>query len=184
MTFWKNLSVIRKLVQTAIVLFLLFGASVVGVYSADKITGAFPALACAYDTQTADYCVLLPLQRQSGRYVGSAILGDASLWNGILTVSLTLTTFLILFVLLNKAFCGWACPLGFFQELLAGLGQKLGIRQSDSLPEKVVKRIRPAKWFILAMMVFGLPIVAGMGISPLLDSPTTPPSAVSARAVF
>jgi ferredoxin-type protein NapH len=165
MRFWRNVSVIRKLAQTVIVLFLVFGASVVGVYSADKITTAFPALTCAYDGQSADYCVLVPVQRQSGRYLGSAILGEASLWTGVLTVGLTLATFLILFVLFNKAFCGWACPLGFFQELLAGLGQKLGIRQPDGLPEKAVRRIRPAKWFMLAVLVFGLPIVGGMGLA-------------------
>lgn len=165
MMFLTNLSLIRKLVQTAVVLFLVFGASIVGVYTADKITGAFPALACAYDSQTADICVLLPIQRQSGRYIGNAILGDASLWNGLLTVGLTLSTFLILFVLLNKAFCAWACPLGFFQELLATLGQKLGLRQADSLPEKAVKRTRPAKWFMLAILVFGLPIIGGLGFS-------------------
>ena len=62
MPFWKNLSVIRKMVQLLAFLFLVYGSVFVGFYSADKISGEFPALSCAYVAKTSDYWVLIPLQ--------------------------------------------------------------------------------------------------------------------------
>ena len=45
--------------------------------------------------------------------VGDALSKGTSLWLGLLPVGITLATFLILFVLLNKAFCGWICRNNF-----------------------------------------------------------------------
>jgi len=161
----RNLTVIRRLVQTLVVLFLLFGAALVGPYAADKVSGAWPALTCAYDSQAGDYCALVPLQHQSTHRVGQAISSDRSLASGLASLSLTLSTFLILFVVLNKAFCSWTCPLGFFQELLAMVGQKLGMRQAEGLPDGAVRRLRPMKWLILGLLIFGIPLAAGLGVS-------------------
>jgi polyferredoxin len=77
---------------------------------------------------------------------------------------ITLGTFLIFFVVLNKAFCGWICPLGTFQEILQTIGQKLGLQRHESLPRDLVTRIRPVKWFILLLLVFAFPLLTGMGM--------------------
>ena len=159
----KNLTVIRRLVQLAAFVFLVYGSVVVGYYTADKLSGAFPALTCAYDHQAADYCTLVPFQHQMAHRVGDAISKGTSLWLGLLPVGITLATFLVLFVLLNKAFCGWICPLGFFQEVLGLIGQKLGLQQRESLPAGVVGRLRPVKWMVLGGLVFGLPLLSGLG---------------------
>ncbi|KPV40298.1 4Fe-4S ferredoxin [Thiohalorhabdus denitrificans] len=161
----RNLTVIRRLVQTLVVVFLLFGAGVVGPYAADKVSGAWPALTCAFDSQSGDYCALVPLQHQSTHRIGEAVVGGRDLATGALTMGLTLGTFLILFVLLNKAFCSWTCPLGYFQELLALLGQKVGLRQPEGLPAGAVHRTRPVKWIVLGLLVFGIPLLAGLGVS-------------------
>ncbi|PJA31561.1 MAG: 4Fe-4S ferredoxin [Zetaproteobacteria bacterium CG_4_9_14_3_um_filter_53_7] len=163
MPVWKNLSVIRKLVQLLAFLFLVYGSVFVGFYSADKISGAFPALACAYDAKTADYCVLIPLQHQLGHGVGRAIAAGTFTLSLLLPILTTLGTFLILFVLLNKAFCGWLCPLGFFQELLGMIGQKLRLNRTESLDSKLVDKIRPAKWLMLGLLVILFPLASGMG---------------------
>ncbi|ATX82352.1 4Fe-4S binding domain-containing protein [Mariprofundus ferrinatatus] len=163
MPVWKNLSVIRKVVQLLAFLFLVYGSVFVGFYSADKISGAFPALACAYDAKTADYCVLIPLQHQLGHGVGRAIGAGTFALSMLLPVLTTLATFLLLFVLLNKAFCGWLCPLGFFQEVLGMIGQKLRLNRTESLDEKVVDRIRPAKWLMLGLLVILFPLASGIG---------------------
>ncbi|MGE0081492.1 MAG: 4Fe-4S binding protein, partial [Thiohalomonadaceae bacterium] len=109
-----NISIVRKLVQLAAFVFLVYGSVVVGFYSADKLSGAFPALACAYDASTADYCALIPLQHQMDHRLGAAISAGTSVLAALMPTLITLGTFLVLFVLLNKAFCGWICPLGFF----------------------------------------------------------------------
>ncbi len=160
-----NLSILRKLVQLAAFLFLVYGASVVGYYLADNITGALPALACAYDVETADHCALISLQHQMDHRVAPAIAAGQSFVKAIMPTLMTMGVFLIAFVLLNKAFCGWICPLGFFQEVLNMLGQKLGLLQHESLPEKGVRRIRPVKWLMLAFLVFFFPLLTGFGVT-------------------
>ncbi len=170
---WLNLSVVRKLVQLAAFIFLVYGSAIVGFYSADKLSGAFPALACAYDTQTADYCTLIPLQHQLDHRVAPGVVSaldaaggvGAELIKALIPTLVTLGTFLLLFVILNKAFCGWLCPLGFFQEVVHMVGQKLGFPRFESLPERIVDRLRPIKWIVLALFVFTLPILTGLGVT-------------------
>ena len=163
MPIWKNLSVIRKFVQLLAFLFLVYGSVFVGFYSADKLSGAFPVLSCAYDAKTADYCVLIPLQHQIGHGLGPAIAAGKFTLSLLLPIMTTLGTFLLLFILLNKAFCGWLCPLGFFQEVLGMIGQKLRLNRTESLDPKLVDRIRPAKWLMLGLLVILLPLASGMG---------------------
>ncbi len=159
-----NLSVLRKLVQIATFVFFVYGGLVTGYYLEDKISGALPALSCAYDHQGADLCTLIPFQHQMDHRLGDTIAKGGNLMMGILPTLITLGTFLLLFVVLNKAFCGWVCPLGTFQEFLQLLGQKLGLQRRESLDEGLVKRIRPVKWFILLLLVFGFPLLAGIGM--------------------
>lgn len=163
MPIWKNLSVIRKAVQLLSFIFLVYGSVIVGFYSADKISGAFPALACAYDASTADYCVLIPLEHQIGHRLGPAINAGMFGLSTILPILTTLGTFLLLFVLLNKAFCGWVCPLGFFQEIIGMIGQKLRLQRTESLPDRVVDRVRPVKWLMMLFLVLLFPLASGMG---------------------
>lgn len=157
-----NLTLLRRSVQLLMFVFLVYGSVVVGFYAADKLSGALPALSCAYDTMNADYCALIPLQHQFHHRLGSA-LDSGSLLKIVLPVATTLGIFLLLFVLLNKAFCGWVCPLGFFQEVMQLIGQKLGLRKIDSLSHPVVDRLRPVKWLMLGGLVFGLPALTSLG---------------------
>lgn len=159
----KNLSVIRKLVQITAFVFFVYGGTLTGYYLADKITGALPALSCAYDRQGSDLCTLIPFQHQMDHRLGESIAIGGNLMTGLMPSLITLGTFLILFVFLNKAFCGWICPLGTFQELLYNLGQKLGLRRRESLGQGLVRSIRPVKWLILLLLVFGFPLMTGLG---------------------
>jgi polyferredoxin len=159
----SNLSVLRKLVQLAFFLFLVYGAVIVGYYSADKLSIAFPALTCAYDHQSADYCVLVPFQHQMGHRLGGIIAAGGNLLMGLLPTLITLGIFLLFFVVLNKAFCGWICPLGTFQEWIHLIGTKLGLRQREGAPAGLVKRLRPVKWLILLFLVFIFPLLSGIG---------------------
>ncbi|MCU7915148.1 MAG: 4Fe-4S binding protein [Candidatus Thiodiazotropha sp. (ex Gloverina cf. vestifex)] len=159
-----NLSSIRKLVQIAAFVFFVYGGVITGYYLEDKISGALPALSCAYDQQGADLCTLIPIQHQMDHRLGEAIAKGGNLMMGIMPTLITLGTFLLLFVFLNKAFCGWICPLGTFQDFLYMIGQKIGLTRRESLDEGLVNRIRPVKWFILLILVFGFPLLAGIGM--------------------
>lgn len=159
-----NLSVLRKLVQLGAFIFLVYGSAVVGFYLADKISAAFPALACAYDFQTADYCTLIPFQHQMDHRAGAILAAGGSIVAAFMPTLITLVTFLLFFIVLNKAFCGWICPLGFFQELTTLIGQKLGIKTQESLPEATVQRLRPVKWLMLLLLIFVFPLLTGLGV--------------------
>ncbi len=159
-----NLSLLRKLVQLAAFLFLVYGSVIVGFYSADKLSGTFPALSCAYDMQNADYCTLIPFQHQMDHRLGMALAAGSDILQALMPTLISFATFLLMFVVLNKAFCGWICPLGFFQEVLSLIGQKLGLQRIESLPEPLVQKLRPLKWVILLLLVFGFPLLAGMGL--------------------
>lgn len=160
----KNLSVIRKLVQLFTFLFFVYGGLFGGYYYlSDKFSHALPALSCAYGTDGTDICALLPFQHQMDHRLGSVIANGGNLMAGFMPTLITLGTFLLLFVVLNKAFCGWICPLGTFQEFLHMLGQKLGLQRKESLEPGLVERVRPVKWLILVILVFGFPLLTGLG---------------------
>ncbi|MCG7952529.1 MAG: 4Fe-4S binding protein [Candidatus Thiodiazotropha endolucinida] len=159
-----NLSVLRKIVQLGAFIFFVYGGIITGYYLEDKISGSLPALSCAYDFQGSDLCTLIPIQHQMDHRLGEAITKGGNLLMGVMPTLITLGTFLLLFVVLNKAFCGWICPLGTFQEILQIIGQKLGLQRHETLSRDLVSRIRPAKWFILLLLVFAFPLLTGMGM--------------------
>ncbi|AKH20756.1 4Fe-4S binding protein [Sedimenticola thiotaurini] len=159
----KNLSVIRKLVQLVTFVLLVYGSSLGTFYLADKISGALPALSCAYDMNGSDICVLIPFQHQMDHRLGTVISAGGDLLMGVMPTLISLGIFLLLFVFLNKAFCGWICPLGTFQEWIQILGQKLGLQRIESVDAAVVQKTRPVKWAILGLLVFGFPLLTGLG---------------------
>lgn len=157
---------IRLTVQMIALVVLLYGGSVFGHYIADMLSGALPALACAYDPQTSDYCVLIPTQHQLHHRVGEAIVRmQGFAFSMLIPLLFTLLNFFVLFVVLNKAFCGWICPLGTVQELIYRIGRRLG-RPLRALNADQAVRIRPGKWLMLLVLVLGLPLAAGLGVTP------------------
>jgi polyferredoxin len=164
MSYLFNLSLLRKVVQISAFVFFVYGGLLTGYYLEDKISGALPALSCAYDFKGADYCTLIPIQHQMDHRLGETIAKGGNLLMGVMPTLITLGTFLLFFVILNKAFCGWICPLGAFQEMLQIIGQKLGLQRHESLSKNMVNRIRPVKWFVLLLLVFAFPLLTGMGM--------------------
>lgn len=161
-----NLSIIRKFVQAITFVTLVYGVplGVGGYYLADNLTNSLPALACAYDMDTADHCALISLQHQMDHGVAPKLAAGKSVIDALFPTLITLGTFLVVFIFLNKAFCGWICPLGTFQEMMTIIGQKLGLQLRESLEKSSVKKIRPWKWLMLAFLVFFFPLLAGFGL--------------------
>ncbi len=126
----KNLSVIRKLVQLFASLFFVYGGLFGGYYYlSDKFSHALPTLSCAYGADGTDICALLPFQHQMDHRLGTVIASGGDLMAGIMPTLITLGTFLLFFVFLNKAFCGWICPLGTFQEFCTCWGKSSDCRE-------------------------------------------------------
>ncbi len=160
-----TLSRFRLLVQIVLFFLTVWGSTVLGYYTADKISTALPALSCAYDQENGAYCVLIPLQHQMHHRVGEALVKAQQVTSQVILPTLiSLATFAAFFFILGKAFCGWVCPLGSMQEWLNRLGRRCGLPQ-NALPEKATAKVRPVKWLILLGLVFGVPTLAGMGIA-------------------
>lgn len=159
-----TLTALRRVSQLFFFVILVYGSLFMTTfYSEDKFTGALPSLSCAYDKAGGDYCTLIPLQHQMDHRVAGVIDGSSSAMAGLMGTAVTLVTFFILIVILNKGFCGWTCPLGFFQEVISMIGTKLKIKQINSLSLETVKKIRPIKWFIFVFFIFIFPILTGLG---------------------
>jgi len=82
----------------------------------------------------------------------------------LMGTAITVGTVALLILILNKAFCGWLCPLGFFQESVGMIGTKLGMKQLPSLSAGTVNKIRPVKWFIFLFLVLIFPLLTGIGL--------------------
>lgn len=62
---------------------------------------------------------------------------------------------LALALLVGPAFCGWACPLGSFQEWLGKLGKKLFKKRYNRLiPKNIDRWMRYSRYIVLAWVVW------------------------------
>jgi ferredoxin len=157
---------IRLWVQLLMLVVTVWGASVVGHYSAQKISDALPALSCAYDMENGAYCTLIPLQHQMHHRIGQALVTAQNVGLKILLpLAMTMLTFLAFFFVLGKAFCGWVCPLGTLQELVQRVGRRFGL-PLHQLDAGRTGRVRPVKWLILLALVLALPLLTGLGVTP------------------
>lgn len=160
-----TLSRLRLLIQIITLFLTVWGSVVVGHYMANKISTALPALSCAYDKQSAAFCVLVPLQHQMHHRIGESLVKAQKIAMEVLLPTLiSMATFLAFFFVLGKAFCGWVCPLGTIQEWINKLGRRLG-RPQHQLEATTSRRVRPVKWLLLLGLVFLIPVLAGGGVA-------------------
>lgn len=163
---FPHLSRVRLWVQLAMLVVTVWGASVVGHYTAEKISNALPALSCAYDMENGSYCVLVPLQHQMHHRVGQALVQAQEVTLRILLpLAMTMLSFLAFFFVLGKAFCGWVCPLGTLQELVQKVGRRFSLPLHRLAPDQV-GRVRPLKWLLFLGLVLLLPLLTGLGVTP------------------
>ena len=158
---------VRFVVQILSFIFLVYGGLPVGHYSAEKISGSLPALSCAYDQMNGGYCVLIPTQHQLHHRVGEALVQMQQFsYKVLIPLLFTFLSFYVFFVFLNKMFCGWICPLGTFQEFMYKMARFFGLQKQHDLSTNQLRFVRPVKWLMLVILVFILPLIAGLGVAP------------------
>ena len=156
----------RFSVQIVMLFVTVYGGALLGSYAVDRISQALPSLSCAYDKMTGDHCILIVDQHQLHHRVGTALTRIQDVTFKVFVPTLmSVGIFFMFFFFLNKAFCGWVCPMGTVQELLYRIGRRLG-RPLNRLNPNNVGKVRPVKWLMLLVLVLGLPLLAGMGVVP------------------
>jgi polyferredoxin len=159
-----TVTALRRVIQLTAFAFFVYGAMIFATfYTGDKLTQNLPALSCAYDMKGGDFCTLIPLQHQMDHRVSSIFTQGEKILPALIGTLITVATVAGLILILNKAFCGWLCPLGFFQDVFTMIGTKLGLTQVGSLTRETINRIRPIKWFIFLFLVLILPLLTGIG---------------------
>jgi len=168
-TLFPTLARFRLAVQLVMLFVTVYGSVFVGSYMADKISNNLPALSCAYDQMNGGYCVLIPTQHILHHRIGEGIVHAQQLTFGmVLPLLMSFVAFFAFFFVIGKAFCGWVCPLGTLQELISKVGRRFGIglRRVEGRDLGDVRRVRPVKWLLLLGLVFVLPLITGLGVTP------------------
>jgi ferredoxin-type protein NapH len=137
-----------------LIAFVLF---VYGGYMAIDLGSKLPMFSCGYNQEgRAGVCYFLPLQHQLGRPL-AVLFSIASL--SILTGFLG---FALWFIVLNKGWCGFVCPLGTLQDWISALRRGLGIRYSNYSHGQFAQ-LTKIKFVLLALMIL-IPLGIGGGI--------------------
>lgn len=143
-----NLSRFRSYFQAA-----SFGLLIYGGYLALNLGDQLPTFACIFSESRGGSCYLFGFQHQM-----------ATPWQSYLTgrgigVMIGLLTFIGFFIIFNKAWCGFACPLGTVQDWLTGLRRRFRIRYAN-YTEPVFQRLGKIKYILLALLIL-LPMAIG-----------------------
>lgn len=133
--------------------FVLF---VYGAYFAIDLGRELPIFSCGYNRETGGTCYFLALQHQLAR-PWDRLFSTASI--GVLTGFLT---FLAWFIIFNKAWCGYACPLGTLQDWITSFRKMLKIPYTtySQSQYKVLKKIK----YIFLFIVIVFPLLLGIGL--------------------
>jgi len=132
---------------------LMFVLLVYGGWLAIDFGNSLPTFSCGYNRKASGICYFLPLQHQLSQPWSQLFSKEG------LTVLGGFGLMLLWFAVLNKAWCGYICPLGTIQDWITGLRKQLGIRYSTYTDEQFNK-LKLIKYVLLLVTIFG-PLAIG-----------------------
>ncbi|UBM61763.1 4Fe-4S binding protein [Candidatus Sulfidibacterium hydrothermale] len=135
-----NVSRFRFWIQ--IIAFILF---VYGSYFLIQVGQNLPTFACPYNPGSPGTCFLMSVQHRMHTSF-SALFS----WRGVGFLT-SLLSFVLFFIIFNKAWCGFLCPLGTIQDWITMLRKRLGIR-GGQYDEKSFKKLSWIKYVLLALL--------------------------------
>ncbi len=136
-----NVSRFRFWIQ--LISFFIF---VYGGYLAIDIGRRLPIFSCPYVPGSPGGCYLMGLQHEFHTKF-SNLLGQRGL-----DILKNLGIFLMFFLVLNKAWCGFICPLGTLQDWITRLRKSMGLSFSR-YDEMNFKRLKVIKYILLALLI-------------------------------
>ncbi len=132
--------------------FVLF---VYGGYLAIDLGREIPIFSCGYNDQHGGMCYFMPLQHQLAR-PWDRLFSAASL--GVLS---GFFFFLLWFIIFNKAWCGYFCPLGTLQDWITVLRKRLAIPYGRYSKVQFFA-LKKVKYIFLAIVLL-FPLLIGAG---------------------
>ncbi len=150
-----NINRFRTIVQILTFILLMYGG-----LAHISISERIPTFACPYNPASGGTCYLIAIQHQfHTTFANLASFSGLAILKG-------LGLFLIFFLFLNKAWCGFVCPLGTIQDWITGLRRKMGFRFAR-YEDNTFKRMKIIKYVLLILLIliplsmsnsfFGLP---------------------------
>lgn len=134
----------------------MFALLVYGGYLAVDLGSRLPMFSCGFNEEgRAGVCYLLPLQHQLSR-PWPQLFGFAGI-----SVLTGFGVFFLWFIVLNKGWCGYVCPLGTIQDWITALRRRLGARYSR-YTQGQFRQLSRIKYLLLALMVL-IPLGIGGG---------------------
>ena len=146
----SRISSFRFIFQIAAFILLVYGGSL-----AINIGDQLPTFACVFEDGRGGSCYLMGFQHQMATPFNKLFSGRG------IGIMVGLLTFIGFFILFNKAWCGFICPLGTIQDWITKIRNRFAIRYS-SYPDPVNKKLKPIKYVLLALLIL---IPMGMGNS-------------------
>ncbi len=134
--------------QIAAFVLLIYGG-----FLAINIGDQLPTFACVYDELRGGSCYLLGFQHQMTMPFSQYISGRG------IGVLVGLFTFIGFFIVFNKAWCGFACPLGTLQDWISRLRSRMGIRYA-TYSERGFAGLSVIKYILLALLIL-IPMAIG-----------------------
>lgn len=131
----------RFWVQIAAFVLLVYGG-----FFYINLGNSLPTFACGFNDGSGGVCYLLPIQHQMHIPWDSIIS-----WRGF-GLLMGFVTFLGWLFVLNKAWCGYVCPLGTIQDWMTRLRQRLGLRYSTYSLETFTK-LKKIKYVLLILLI-------------------------------
>lgn len=134
----------------------MFALLVYGGYLAVDLGSRLPMFSCGFNQEgRAGVCYLLPLQHQLSR-PWPQLFGIAGM-----SVLTGFGIFYLWFIVLNKGWCGYVCPLGTIQDWITALRRRLGARYSR-YTQGQFRQLSRIKYILLALMIL-IPLGIGGG---------------------
>jgi len=143
-----NLRKFRFIVQ--LIFFIIF---VYGGYLVIDLGREIPMFSCGYNDKCGGSCFFLALQHQLARP-----------WDRLFSLDVLsgIIIFILWFIILNKAWCGYACPIGTLQDWITSLRKFFKIPYS-TYTQSQYKFLKKIKYIFLAIVIL-FPLGLGLGI--------------------
>ena len=147
----------------------LVGSNILGTQFPDGIS--FPVLACYYPNGRTVTCPIWQLQAYIFPFWnyprGYEVLYSTS---GLEKIGIVLGSVAVASIVLGRAFCGWLCPLGLYQDVLTRI-RRAAKKRHLSFSDKTNTMLSQSRYLIIAVflilsVIFGSYAIFGAQLIP------------------